>query len=91
MFRQSLVNARQFSLNTRRGFGTSPIIRALPSVSQGHATEKPKKNNDEDPQAKGFEASRDERKATSQKEQKQKPQTKEPSAGIGLQVYPKMN
>jgi hypothetical protein len=86
MFRQSLLNARQFSLIAQRSFGTSSVLRALPSVSQGHATEKPTKDNDHDPQTEGFQESRKERKETSQTEGKEKPQTKKPSAGIGLQV-----
>jgi len=87
MLRPSLLNAPRVSLIFRRGFGSTSAVRKLPSVSQGHTTEKPKENEDHDPQTKNFEKSREERKKVPQQGKKEKPQTNHPSAGIGLQVF----
>ena len=85
MHRQTLYQLPRAAAIVRRGFCSTPGLRALPSVKQPHTLDKPGKD-EHNPQTENMKKSRDERAKTSQTPKEKKPEGR--NAGIGFQVCP---
>jgi hypothetical protein len=85
MHRQTLYQLPRAAAIVRRGFCSTPGLRALPSVKQPHTLDKPGKD-EHNPQTENMKKSRDEKAKTSQTPKEKKPEGR--NAGIGFQVCP---